>query len=57
MRNRNFNGVFFIIVEPVSNDVGKQLVKGQIGFKYAFWGQSDGFPEPFQMLAQGIQLG
>ena len=41
MRNRNINDVFFIIFESVRNDVGKQLVKCQVGFKYAFWGQSD----------------
>ena len=38
MRNRYFNGVFFFIVEPVRNDVCKQLVKDQVGFKYAFCG-------------------
>ena len=38
MRNRNINGVFFIIFESVRNDVRKQLVKGQVGFKYAFCG-------------------
>jgi hypothetical protein len=57
MRNRNFNGVFFIIFESIRDDVGKQLVKGQVSFKYAFWGQSEGLPEPFQVLAQGIQFG
>jgi hypothetical protein len=38
MWNRNFDSVFFFIVEPVRNDVRKQLVKGQVGFKYAFCG-------------------
>jgi hypothetical protein len=57
MCNRNFNGVFFFIVESVRNDVCKQLVKGQVGFKYAFWGQSNRLPEAFQVLAQDIQFG
>jgi hypothetical protein len=38
MWNRNFDSVFFFIVEPVRNDVCKQLVKDQVGFKYAFCG-------------------
>jgi hypothetical protein len=49
--------VNFFVAIPVGNDIGKQFVKSQIGFKYKFGRQPDGLAKPFQLLAQGIQLG